>query len=96
MGKEPVVEFGILIGLGPGIVAGIRIDCQLNLAATESLERVHHALRFLEFDHWVFGAMEGPDRQALESLRPSGIGEEQLDRIASAADGHDGGETLIK
>jgi len=44
MGKEPVIELGILIGLDPGIVAGFRINRQLNLAATESLEGVHHAL----------------------------------------------------
>ena len=42
MRQKPVVEFWILVSLGPGVVRGFGVNCQLDILTPNALESVDH------------------------------------------------------
>ena len=59
--EKPLVEFGIIVCLCPGIVAGFRIDGKFN-AATASFQRFDHLFGLLRRNNSIFSPVERPYR----------------------------------
>jgi hypothetical protein len=85
VGEEPGVEVRIVVGFGPGVVAGFGVDGEFDGGVALFLEGFDHFLGFGEGDGLVLGAVEDPDGELFEAAR----GEPGF---AAAADGGDGGE----
>ena len=81
--EKPLVEFGIVIGLCPGIVLHIGVDGELHVAAT-CFQRVDHLLGLFKGDDRVFCAVKGPHGDVFQGADLLGV--------AATADGGDGRE----
>lgn len=60
--EEPVIELRVFIGGSPGIMPGIRINCQFGIASS-LLDRFHHFLGPSQWNHIILGSMKSPDGQ---------------------------------
>src|SRR5258705_5809682 len=84
--QKPLVEFGVAVSFGPGIMGGFGVNRQLDVVTADPFVGGHHLFGFFHFYDRVFGAVERPNGKFPELVPALAVGEKNRERFSAATD----------